>query len=66
MPNARISVASTIEYSITSNASSIQPSAAAITTRRCAVVAALQLKAVVAEPFVVIEMGETSSRMAFD
>jgi len=66
MPNARINVASTIEYSITSNASSIHPRAAAITTRRCAVVAALQLNAVFVVKFAFLEMGEDSSCTAFN
>ena len=45
MLNARIRCVSTIEYSSTSNASSIQPREAAMSTRRCAGVAALQRKA---------------------
>ncbi len=36
IPNSRIKVASTMEYSMTSNESSIQPSPAATTVRRCA------------------------------
>ena len=46
IPNSRISVASTIEYSITSKASSIQPKPAAITVRRCAEVVFDQLNAI--------------------
>ena len=40
IPNSRIRVASTMEYRSTSNASSIQPSPAAITVLRCASVVA--------------------------
>ncbi len=46
MPNSRISVASTMEYNITSKASSIQPKPAATTVRRCAEVVFAQLNVI--------------------